>query len=323
MRITLPLVASLVLAGGLAGSAPTAVDGRLAGATTFRVCGAAGPYWPTQTLALDGTSAWIACKEQSRVIRLDTRTGKVRGSVRLPSFVTAVAAGYRSLWALSGSTLVRIGPATAKVTASIPLATSAPYNIWMGGGSVWVADDAGGRLLRVSPATSRVLARLPVGDGPADMVFSASSAWAINHRDRSLVRVDLATNAVTRVATIPGDAPERMALLAGSLWITGRGTDLLEVDPATGDVRSTVEIGASGIDVVASGSALWVPTRSAAVDPTGFPTMLALRKVTAATGAVATRATSVGRIDVHGLQYGAGGVWLADNRAGTLFRLRG
>ena len=89
------------------------------------------------------------------------------------------------------------------------------------------------------------------------------------------------------------------------------------------DVRSTVEIGASGIDVVAGANALWVPTRSAAVDPTGFPTMLALRKVVAATGAVTTRATSVGRLDVHGLQYRGGRVWLADNRTGTLFRLTG
>jgi hypothetical protein len=29
-----------------------------------------------------------------------------------------------------------------------------------------------------------------------------------------------------------GDAPQRMAWAAGSLWITGRGTDLLQVDPA-------------------------------------------------------------------------------------------
>ena len=33
-------------------------------------------------------------------------------------------------------------------------------------------------------------------------------------------------------SVIPGDAPERMVMLAGSLWITGRGTDLLQVDPA-------------------------------------------------------------------------------------------
>ena len=105
----------------------------------------------------------------------------------------------------------------------------------------------------------------------------------IDHRDRSLFRIDLRTNRPTRVATIPGDAPERMVQLAGSLWITGRGTDLLRVDPATGAVQATIDIGASGIDVAATPGALWVPARSAEVDPTGFPTMEALRRISAST----------------------------------------
>ena len=72
----------------------------------------------------------------------------------------------------------------------------------------------------------------------------------------------------------------------GSLWITGRGTDLLKVNPADGSVTGTIEIGASGIDVAADGDDLWVPTRSAAVDQSGFPTMDALKRVSIASGAV-------------------------------------
>jgi hypothetical protein len=47
---------------------------------------------------------------------------------------------------------------------------------------------------------------------------------------------------------------------------------LLRVDPDSGAVRAVVEIGGSGIDV-AAGGALWVPSRSYEVDPSGFPTM--------------------------------------------------
>jgi hypothetical protein len=114
-----------------------------------------------------------------------------------------------------------------------------------------------------------------------------------------------------------------MVRAAGFLWITGRGTDLLRVDPQTGAVLATVEIGASGIDVVAGSRALWVPVRSAAVDPTGFPIMEALRRVDTATGAVTTILTAEGRVDVHGLQARNGTVWIADNRAGLLYRVRG
>jgi streptogramin lyase len=107
----------------------------------------------------------------------------------------------------------------------------------------------------------------------------------------------------------------------GSLWITGRGTDLLKVDPADGSVQETIEIGASGIDVAADGDNLWVPTRSAAVDQSGFPTMDALKRVSATTGQVSVVAEPSTRVDVHGLFARSGAVWLADNTNGYLYRL--
>ena len=316
-------IVSMILGGILVASAPAAADGRLPGAKVFKACAGAGPYWPTMTLALDGRSAWVACKEQARVIRLNTRTGKITASIRLGAPVIAVAAGYGSIWALdTGSTLSRIKPSTARVTRRVALAAAAPYNVWTGGGSIWVAEDQGARVIRISPATGRILKRLPVGDGPADMAFADNAAWVINHRDRRLMRINLATNSVTELATLPGDAPERMTWLGGSLWITGRGTDLLQVDPQTGAVKSTIEIGAGGIDVVAAGGFLWVPVRSAVVDATGFPTMETLRRVSAVTRQVTTAATASGRLDVHGLQASGGFVWIADNRAGVVFRVR-
>jgi hypothetical protein len=104
--------------------------------------------------------------------------------------------------------------------------------------------------------------------------------------------------------------------------VTGRGTDLLRVDPETGEVKATIEIGAGGIDVVAAAGSLWVPVRSAAVDPTGFPTMDTLERVSATTGRVTTAARASGRVDVHGLVAQGGFVWLADNTSGQLYRVR-
>jgi streptogramin lyase len=318
-----PKLVSLLLGAALV-AAPAVQGARLPGATALKACAGAGPFWPTQTLALDGASAWVACKEQARLVRVEARSGRIGPSVRLDAPVIAVAFGYGSVWALdTASTLYRIRSATAHVTRRQSLGASAPYNVWIGGGAVWVADDQGGSVIRVSAATGEVVARVPVGDGPADMVFSETTAWVINHRDRALDRIDLATNKAARVATIPGDAPERMARLAGSLWITGRGTDLLRVDPQTGAVNATIDVGASGIDVVGAAGTLWVPSRSASVDATGFPTMEALRRVSASTGVVTTVARASGRLDVHGLQARNGFVWLADNRAGMLYRVRG
>jgi DNA-binding beta-propeller fold protein YncE len=207
MRVGLGVAAAVLVA-----AAP------LPGARAVKICAAAGPYWPTMTLALRGSSAWIACKEQSRVIRVDTRTGGRTRSVRLGAPVIAVASGVGSIWALdSGATLYRLNASSGTVVRRIALPAAAPYNIWIGGGSVWVAADQGAQVVRVSPRTNRVVARIPVGDGPADMAFDGGTAWVVNHRDRVLSRIDLGTNRSTKLTTLDGDAPERMVWARGSL----------------------------------------------------------------------------------------------------------
>jgi len=314
-----------ILVGGIA--APLAAQGspggKLPQTRAVRACAAAGPYWPTMTLALQGRTAWVACKQQARVVRLSLPAGRKTATVGLDGEVIAVAVGLGSVWALdAGSTLYRIDPARARVTKRIQLGAAAAYNVWIGAGAVWVADDQGAAIMRVSPSTNRVVARIAVGDGPADMVFRGAQAWAISHRDNTVFRIDTAKNAAARLAVVPGAAAaaERLALLGDALWITGRGVGLVEMDPASGAVRRTVDVLGTGIDVVAAGGALWVPVRTAAVDRTGFPTMTALRRV-APDGTVGTAATARGRVDVHGLAAGLGSVWIADNTSGFLYRV--
>jgi hypothetical protein len=304
-------------------ASPGASVGGIAGARALRACAAAGPYWPTMTLALAGKAAWVACKEQSRLVRLALPSGRSTGGVRLDAPVTAVAAGLSSLWALdTNSTLYRLDARTGRVRRRIHLDAVAAYNIWIGGGSVWVADDQGASVLRIAPSRNKVVAHVPVGDGPADVAFAGTQAWVVTHRDNTIFHVDLARNTATRVATLGGAnaAVERLALLGGSLWATGRGAPLYELDPATGATRRSVDIGGTGIDVVATAGALWVPVRTAAVDRTGFPTMTAVRRV-ARDGAVTTVAKARGRVDVHGLAAGLGAIWLADNTTGVVYRL--
>jgi hypothetical protein len=304
-------------------ASPGASYGRIAGARALRACAAAGPYWPTMTLALAGKSAWVACKEQSRLVRLALASGRQTGGVRLDAPVTAVAVGLGSVWALdTNSTLYRLETGTGRVRRRIQLDAIAAYNIWIGGGAVWVADDQGASLLRIAPSTNKVVAHIRVGDGPADMAFAGTQAWVVTHRDNTIFHIDLATNAATRLATLGGGnvAVERLALLSGSLWATGRGAPLFELDAATGATRRSVDIGGTGIDVVATAGALWVPVRTEAVDRTGFPTMTAVRRVNP-DGTVTTVAKARGRVDVHGLAAGLGAVWLADNTNGVVYRL--
>jgi len=254
---------------------------------------------------------WVACKEQLRVVGSDgTR-------IELDGPPIALLAAFDALWALDAdSTLYRLED--GRVESRLALGLQAPYNLWAGADTLWVADDQAGEVVRIDPGGA-VRARIGVGDGPSGMAFDGTTAWVVNHRDRGLWEIDTRTDRARRVATLEGDAPERIALLDGELWITGRGTDLLRVEPRDGRVLETVEIGGGGIDVVAGDGALWVPARSVAVDATGLPTLDALRRV------VPGRAPTVvtrprGRTDVHGLLADEGGIWLADTTNGYVYR---
>jgi streptogramin lyase len=323
MRLWAAALLGVVALGGVS-VAGGAQRGSIPGADSIRACAAAGAYWPTMALAVSGATAWIGCKEQNRIDVLRLPTGTRTAVVRLDGPVTAVAAGLGALWALdSSSTLYRIDPRRRLVVRRIPLGAAAAYNIWIGGGTVWVADDRAGLVLRVSPAANRVVARIPVGDGPADVVFAGRRAWVATHRDNTLYRIDTRTNRAEKLAVLDRDqdaAVERLALSGGRLWATGRGVGLLEVDPETGAVIRTVDIGGTGIDIVAASGALWIPVRSHEVDRTGFPTVTSLRRIDRA-GAVRVVATTDGRVDVHGLVAAGGSIWVADTTQGRLWRL--
>ena len=205
MRKLVPLVIGAALATGVPLAAGSGA-GRLPNVASVRACAAAGPYWPTMTLALSGDTAWVACKEQSRIVRMALPGGRSTATVALDAPVIAVATGFGAVWALdSSSTLYRLDARRARVTKRIRLDANAAYNIWLGAGSVWVADDQGARVLRVSPATNRVVARIAVGDGPADMVFAGTRAWLLTHRDNTLYRIDATSNAATRLSTLGGE----------------------------------------------------------------------------------------------------------------------
>src|SRR5687767_8466705 len=83
--------------------APTpTVVGALPGGT--KACAAAGDFWPTMTLALDGDTAWVACKEESRI---ESLSGE---ELALDGQAIAVLSAFDAVWALDDrGSLYRVG----------------------------------------------------------------------------------------------------------------------------------------------------------------------------------------------------------------------
>jgi hypothetical protein len=293
----------------------------LPGATAFRVCGGAAIPYPQNALALGFGSAWIACSARGLVGRVGERTGRVVATISVPG-VWTVAAGAGAVWALArdGTTLYRISPGTNRVSARVQLGSPGAY-LWAEAGAVWVADDADRQLLRVDGG--RVAARLTVADGPSGLAFDGSSLWLVGHRENSLDRIDPGSNTVTRVASAisPADtsAAERVAALGGSLWITGRGLDLLRLAPS-GAILGRTEVGPAGIDVISDGTSLWVPAFTPAAARRGDPVAGAIVRVDGS-GAVVSRTAAKSRLFVNGFAAGQGALWVLDGVAGRLLRL--
>ncbi len=302
--------------------AEPAVTSILPTADAFATCGGERDFLPQYAVTLDGSNVWVACRGKGELRRHDATTGATTAIVGAGSFPPqSVASGGGAVWTVARSNWVtRVDTTTGRVAGS-GIGGESSY-LWFAAGSLWVADDSRSKLLRIDPATRQTRAEIDTGSGTSSFVTDGTRAWFTNHREATLDRIDLATNAVTHLGKLPGDAPERMTLSGGSLWATGRGTDLLRVNPETGAVQATIEIGTGGIDVAAAGGRIWVANASAADDRQGLPVMEHLYAVNPATNAIAETLTPAGRLVVDGVATDGTTLWIADVSGGRLYRIR-
>jgi streptogramin lyase len=295
----------------------------LPGAEAFRLCGGSRAPYQQYAISLEpsGSALWAACREQSKLLRVDPASGETRAILRLRGARPyAIAAGLGAVWSADRSTSIyRIDLRTGR---DAPVFSGSGFSyLWTAAGSVWAHDDDTRRLVRYDPFQRRTTAELATGDGTSALVEEGGRVWIVNHRDGTLERIDPATNTLTRLALLPGDAPERMVFSAGSLWVTGRGTDLLRLDPATGAVQATIEVGAGAIDVRAAGGSIWVAAPTADEDRRGNPFLDRLLRVDPASNAVVETIRPTQAIAVTGTASSGSAFWLADNVHGRLYRL--
>jgi streptogramin lyase len=198
-----------------------------------------------------------------------------------------------------------------------------------GPSAVWVLNrprTGPATLVRVDPANDEVVARIDAGLAVSQLaVGDDGSPWlyrAGSRLDRpQLVRVDPATNRVADVVDLPVPAPSTPAgasallVAGGSVWLAVQEGQLLQLDPASRELREVTDGGRSvAADHLAyAGGWVWA-TRGLhlyRLDP---------RR--------ATVTSTVSDPDLHGsmpgtgLAGGAGGLWLLGVEGGEqLFRL--
>jgi hypothetical protein len=302
-----------------AGTAPPP----LAGAQVGAACKTTAIPYPQNALAAAAGSLWLACRDAARVERR-TPAGKLVAAISTPGFRPwAIASTGGAVWAVDRdqALLLRISTRTNTIAKRIRL-PEPPIYVWGANGVAWLAFDGSGSVARVSAASNRVGTRTFVGDGPSGFA-TGSSTWVLAHRDGALVRFDGAKPiTLERQPADDRRTPERMTRAGDSLWITGRGLDLVRADPVSGAVRSTTEIGAAGIDVASVGDKLALVSATAAGARRGDPIVAAVSWVDPGTGAVLRRSQATSPTSLTGLAVVGGRLVVLDGLHGRLVTLR-
>jgi hypothetical protein len=213
-------------------------------------------------LAVTWGAVWVA--HGATIERLDPRTLRTTGSVRVPGILTAGKDGTDSvqptirglaaepggdvLWASLSTGLLRIDAAAARIATQIPMAIVAPPAV--GEDGVWVVCCGGetylgaGQLIRVDPATNRVVART-VLPGLADAVgVGASGVW-VRAAAGPVWRVDPATNRVAATVLVPhglGGTPGSVLVGRGAVWVSDPASaTVLRIDPRSNRIAGLID----------------------------------------------------------------------------------
>jgi YVTN family beta-propeller protein len=210
------------------------------------------------SVAADEAAVWVANTGDHTVSRVDARTNTVRQTVDVGSGPSAVAVGAGAVWvanALEG-TVSRIDPGTNRVVDTIPVGNT-PSAIAFGEGALWVASADDRTVWKLDPATGDVLLSRFVDAAVRGLAVGGGAVWLTDPVGNMLVRLDMRTNAVTRVNV--GSGPTAVAFGDGALWVANNldGT-VSRVDADRGVVTDTVQVGVAPNGIAVTPDAVWV-----------------------------------------------------------------
>jgi hypothetical protein len=137
------------------------------------------------------------------------------------------------------------------------------------GDTVWASDPSRNLVVRIDEHARTIVRRIHIPDHPTRLVADREAVWVITSGpERSLWRIEVRTN--RPVVRIPLQiAPKRVALGAGSVWVTGyrwsnhidrsKGGTVIRVDPERNRIVARIPLGAVAADgVVVSHGVVWV-----------------------------------------------------------------
>lgn len=257
---------------------------------------------PTSIVAAFG-SIWIGTGSGA-VIRIDARTMRLQRVHRGRGFVHSLARGYGAVWALQDH-VVRIHPKRGQATVLSDTGSATTFELAVGAGAVWVADDGRDVVDRIDPRLTERTATIRIPGRAVGLAAGHEHALVVSVPTRGRVtgpagirllrRLDPHANRVSpplvRLECDPG-----IAITRDATWTTDpcAGT-LVRRDPKTLAATGARRVGRWRAPVAGFGSIWLIGQRSVTrVDP---ETLRVIARIPAG-GSVAT--------------VGEGAVWLLE-----------
>ena len=224
---------------------------------------------PASDIAVGAGSVWVVTGSDGRLVRIDPRTDTPMDPIPLggpsklaPDGAYAVAATRDAVWVGSASRrLLRVDPRTGH-TASVDVGQT-PTAIAARGDDVWVAlTDR--QTLRIDARTMEPAGYLAQPPAPISLAASQASLWVgaraseyPGGSENALWRVEAARVDVARTTQLPGP-PMGIDLGGGAVWVACAEGTVVRVDPRSGAIADTIEVGHVPLDVAYAGGLAWV-----------------------------------------------------------------
>lgn len=148
-----------------------------------------------------------------------------------------------------------------------------PFGVAIDKGAAWVTEYEAGNLVRIDTGANRIIARTHVGPHASHVVVLGGFAWVVDDLGGALISVDTRTNQLAKNIPMRPTAelrPFGVATGEGSLWVVlaesteyyanpkNRPSQLVRVDPASGEVLATIPLPGNAAGVTVGGGAVWV-----------------------------------------------------------------
>jgi DNA-binding beta-propeller fold protein YncE len=176
-------------------------------------------------LASSADALWVTDDLADRVVRISMRTLKEEGALALDvgSGPHGIAIDTHSVWVANErtATLIQIDEVSLTTIGHVIGLGSAPTQLALGGGSLWVTSMDFDRLYRVDVEQGRVTATLDTCDGPDAVVASDQAVW-VACRIGHVVRRFAIDGSATKDIEVPG-VPAALVLDDDGVWVAIRG----------------------------------------------------------------------------------------------------